>query len=432
MPQSNSVADRRTANRWMQLIAGIVCMVMIANLQYGWTLFVHPIREKFGWDRSAVQVAFTIFILVETWVVPFEGWFVDRFGPKLVVLLGGVLVGLAWSLNSIADLLALLYLGAALGGVGAGGVFGTCIGNALKWFPDRRGLAAGLTAAGYGFGSAFTIIPIQSTIQADGYQAAFLWFGIGQGVIVCLASLMLVAPHRRGAGGPAPPADVEARLHAPGDAALAAVLAAVRHVRAGERRRLDLHGPARARRARLRRRRRAGEPDGHHPAGAHLRAHHRPHNQRRDATVLRLGVRPYRTRDHHVHRFFAGSRRYLGAGPLGPRSPDVRAVGRRGLLRLGRGREPLPGNLHRLFRGQVRHRQFRPALHRQGHRLAAGAAGQPARRRDRPLACGVRDRCDHERCGGPLAIAVLRPMRSSLLARASPLREPVSRPWGAA
>jgi OFA family oxalate/formate antiporter-like MFS transporter len=192
MPPSNS--GRATANRWVQLIVGIACMVMIANLQYGWTLFVHPMREKFGWDRSAIQVAFTIFVLVETGVVPFEGWIVDRFGPKRVVLAGGVLVGLAWGLNSIADSLPLLYLGAVLGGIGAGGVFGTCIGNALKWFPDRRGLAAGLTAAGYGLGSAFTIVPIQRTIEAHGYQAAFLWFGIAQGVIVCLASLMLEAP----------------------------------------------------------------------------------------------------------------------------------------------------------------------------------------------------------------------------------------------
>src|SRR5918992_4219820 len=107
MSPSSPAGGRRTANRGIQLVAGIVCMVMIANLQYGWTLFVHPIREKFGWDRSAVQVAFTIFILVETWLLPFEGWLVDRFGPKLVILAGGVLVGLAWGLNSIADSLTL-------------------------------------------------------------------------------------------------------------------------------------------------------------------------------------------------------------------------------------------------------------------------------------------------------------------------------------
>jgi OFA family oxalate/formate antiporter-like MFS transporter len=207
MSPSSPAAGRRTANRWIQLIAGIVCMVMIANLQYGWTLFVHPIREKFGWDRSAVQVAFTIFILLETWLLPFEGWLVDRFGPKLVVLTGGVLVGLAWAVNSIADSLTLFYLAAAIGGIGAGAVFGTCLGNALKWFPDRRGLAVGLTAAGYGLGSAFTIVPIQATIAGHGFQAAFLWFGIAQGLVVCATSWMFAAPPHEGrsAGGIALP-----------------------------------------------------------------------------------------------------------------------------------------------------------------------------------------------------------------------------------
>src|SRR5262250_3998510 len=121
------------AFRWLQLTFGIVCMVMIANLQYGWTLFVLPIDAKYQWGRAAIQVAFSIFVLTETWLVPVEGWFVDRFGPKIVVLVGGVLVGIAWVMNSMADSLALLYIAAAIGGIGAGGVYGTCIGNALKW-----------------------------------------------------------------------------------------------------------------------------------------------------------------------------------------------------------------------------------------------------------------------------------------------------------
>lgn len=181
--------------RWLQLFAGVVCMVMIANLQYGWTLFVQPINHEYGWGLPAIQVAFSIFVICESWLVPFEGWFVDRFGPRIIVIVGGVLIGLAWIVNAFASSLALLYLGAALGGIGVGCVYGTCIGNALKWFPDRRGLAAGVTAAGFGLGSAFTIIPIQSIIQASGYEAAFLWFGIGQGlVILTLAPLLRAAP----------------------------------------------------------------------------------------------------------------------------------------------------------------------------------------------------------------------------------------------
>ncbi len=194
MPPGKPAQARLGTNRWTQLAAGTVCMVMIANLQYGWTLFVHPISDKHGWSRSAIQVAFTVFILAETWLLPFEGWLIDRLGPRRVITTGGVLVAAAWALNAVADSLALLYLGAVLGGIGAGCVFGTAMGNALKWFPERRGLAAGITAAGYGGGSALTIVPIQSVIQNSGYEAAFLWFGLAQGVVVCIASLAIVAP----------------------------------------------------------------------------------------------------------------------------------------------------------------------------------------------------------------------------------------------
>jgi OFA family oxalate/formate antiporter-like MFS transporter len=189
------------AYRWLQLLTGIVCMVMIANLQYGWTLFVTPIDQKYHWGRPGIQVAFSIFVLMETWLVPIEGWFVDRFGPKIVVLIGGVLVAIAWAMNSAADSLILLYIAAAIGGIGGGAVYGTCIGHALKWFPDRRGLAAGLTAAGFGAGSALTIIPIQKMIAASGYEATFLWFGLGQGIIVVALSFALRPPR----AGEAPP-----------------------------------------------------------------------------------------------------------------------------------------------------------------------------------------------------------------------------------
>ena len=187
---------RPAVNRWLQLFAGIVCMAMVANLQYGWTLFVQPIDDAYHWGRAAIQVAFTIFVLTETWLVPIEGYLVDKFGPRPVVMVGGILVGIAWVINAYANSLALLYLGAVIGGIGAGAVYGTCVGNALKWFPDRRGLAAGLTAAGFGMGSAVTIIPIQAIIQSMGYQTAFLYFGIGQGVVVFLVSFGLIAPKK--------------------------------------------------------------------------------------------------------------------------------------------------------------------------------------------------------------------------------------------
>ena len=186
--------SRPASYRWMQLFMGIICMTMIANLQYGWTLFVNPISEKFGWTRAAIQVAFTIFVLTETWLVPVEGYLVDRFGPRPVVLIGGLLCGIGWVMNSFADSLVLLYVAAAISGIGAGAVYGTCVGNALKWFADRRGLAAGLTAAGFGAGSALTILPITAMIKTSGYESAFLYFGIGQGLIVFVIALFLTDP----------------------------------------------------------------------------------------------------------------------------------------------------------------------------------------------------------------------------------------------
>jgi MFS transporter, OFA family, oxalate/formate antiporter len=199
------------ATRWGQLVFGIICMVMIANLQYGWTLFVGPIDQKYNWGRAAIQVAFTIFVLTETWLVPIEGYLIDKFGPRLMISGSGVLVAIAWVINSVADSLFLLYVGAAVGGIGAGVIYGGSVGNALKWFPDRRGLAAGLTAAGFGAGSAMTVIPIANTIQSSGYESAFLWFGLGQGIVVMLVALLMRAPKTGEVASPAAPAVQQTR-----------------------------------------------------------------------------------------------------------------------------------------------------------------------------------------------------------------------------
>jgi OFA family oxalate/formate antiporter-like MFS transporter len=180
--------------RWLQLAMGIVCMAMIANLQYGWTLFVDPIDQKYHWGRTAIQVAFTLFVVTETWLVPVEAWFVDKYGPRVVVMFGGVMIAIAWTLNSYANSLALLYAAAIVAGIGAGAVYGTCVGNALKWFPDHRGLAAGATAAGFGAGAAVTVVPIAQMITASGYEHAFLTFGVGQGLIVLVLATFLRKP----------------------------------------------------------------------------------------------------------------------------------------------------------------------------------------------------------------------------------------------
>jgi OFA family oxalate/formate antiporter-like MFS transporter len=198
LPIETTAAPRTSeARRWMQLILGIVCMVMIANYQYGWTLFVPEIEKTFGWKRPDIAIAFTLFVLWETWLVPVEGWLVDKYGPKLVVFICGLLCALGWFMTSRATTLGGLtgyYAAMIICGIGAGGVYGTCVGNALKWFPDKRGLAAGLTAAGFGIGSAFTVEPIQDMIQHSGFQNTFLYYGLGQGAIICLLAFFLASP----------------------------------------------------------------------------------------------------------------------------------------------------------------------------------------------------------------------------------------------
>jgi OFA family oxalate/formate antiporter-like MFS transporter len=192
---SMQVKSSALANPWVQLIIGVIAMASVANLQYGWTLFVNPIDAKYHWGRPAIQVAFTVFVLIETWLVPVEGYLVDRFGPRWIVFAGGVLVAIAWVINSGASTLPVLYFGAAIGGIGTGSVYGTCVGNALKWFPGRRGLAAGITAAGFGAGAAITIGPISKMINTAGYEHAFLVFGLIQGaIVIVMAFLMLAAP----------------------------------------------------------------------------------------------------------------------------------------------------------------------------------------------------------------------------------------------
>ena len=187
-----------TATRWTQLLSVILCMIMIANLQYGWTLFVNPINKTHGWSIAAIQFAYSVFIALETWLTPIEGWIVDvlgpKRGPKLVVAAGGLLVAVGWVINSVADSLAMLYVGAIVSGTGGGAIYATSVGHAVKWFPDRRGLAVGLTAAGYGAGAALTVIPIRYVIDTSGYEAAFLWFGIFQGGAVFLLAWLLRAP----------------------------------------------------------------------------------------------------------------------------------------------------------------------------------------------------------------------------------------------
>lgn len=184
----------RIPNRWVQLVAGIVAMMAIANLQYAWTLFTKPIQAHLHVSLEAVQWTIVLFVALETWLVPFEGFLVDRIGPRLMLGVGAICAGLGWVGSGYAESLHSLYFWYGLAGVGAGAVYGGTIGNALKWFPDHRGLCVGLTAGAFGIGTATTIAPLADMLKRTNYQHTFIFFGIVQGIVVLIASLFLARP----------------------------------------------------------------------------------------------------------------------------------------------------------------------------------------------------------------------------------------------
>jgi len=205
------------ANRWLQLVLSIVTMVMIANLQYAWTLFVNPLSEAHGWSKAEVQITFTLFALFQVWLVPVNGWFLDRLGPSRLVALGGVLAAASWLIFSGAHTLGALYVGGAIGGISGGIVYGAGIASAVKWFPDRRGLAVGLTAAGFGGGAALTILPISHMLATRGYAATFATFALIQGCVIVFCALFLRFPRKAAAVSEAIPSFVSNVDRAPAE-----------------------------------------------------------------------------------------------------------------------------------------------------------------------------------------------------------------------
>lgn len=191
-------------NRWFQLVASLLAMIMIANLQYSWTLFVGPMQTSTGWKLSDIQFAFTLFILFQTWVQPLDGWLIDRLGPRWFISAAGVLCGLGWAGMGYATSLPMLYTLYCLAGMGAAFVYSGSIGSALKWFKEKRGLAAGIMAAGFGGGTALFIPVITSIIRSSGYEQAFIFTGILQGsVILIVAQFLRHPPHEEAPKGAA-------------------------------------------------------------------------------------------------------------------------------------------------------------------------------------------------------------------------------------
>ncbi|MBV8791635.1 MAG: oxalate/formate MFS antiporter [Pseudolabrys sp.] len=193
---SSSVsASSATTTRWIQLVLGLVAMASISSPQYVWTLFTKPFQDALGVPLSAVQVTLTILIVLQTWLSPAQGYFVDKFGPKALIAAGCILSGLGWVASAYATSLTMLYLTYGLFcGVGTGVVYIGIIGQMVRWFPDRRGFATGMVAAGYGFGAIATTFPIDSMLKSVGYQHTLVVFGIGMAIVGAAAAMLMRAP----------------------------------------------------------------------------------------------------------------------------------------------------------------------------------------------------------------------------------------------
>jgi MFS transporter, OFA family, oxalate/formate antiporter len=192
---THSIDLSRSTTRWVQLVLGLVCMMAISSPQYVWTLFTHPLGTALDAAPAAIQVTFSLLIVLQTFFSPFQGWLVDRFGPRLLIATGGLLTGLSWMLSAYVSSLTMLYLTyGVLGGLGTGIVYVGVVGQMVGWFPDKRGLATGVVAAGYGFGAILTTFPIASSIVSAGYKATLLQYGAIFAAIGFLAALGLKAP----------------------------------------------------------------------------------------------------------------------------------------------------------------------------------------------------------------------------------------------
>ena len=183
------------AQRWGQLAAGLVCMMAISSPQYVWTLFTKPLTTAYGVPLSTLQVTFSILIVLQTFFSPLQGWLVDRFGPRTLISVGSLLTGLSWVLaGSATDVMSLYLTYGLFGGRGTGIVYIGVVGLMVRWFPDRRGFAVGMVAAGYGMGALATTFPISNSLVEHGLQRTLVTYGIGLGLVGFIAAQFLRNP----------------------------------------------------------------------------------------------------------------------------------------------------------------------------------------------------------------------------------------------
>lgn len=200
-------------NRWVRLGAAVVAMIMIGNLQYAWTLFVQPMMADTGWKLSDLQWGFTTFIAVMTWAMPLSGWMIDRMGPRAFMTMAGVLCGVGWGMLGYAKSLPEFYAYYAVAGLGNSFVYCCSAALGLKWFPDKRGVASGLIAAGYGSGSAFFNPICAYLLPSLGYRSTFVLTGIVLGVAILLAGQFLKYPPQGFIAPPPPGTQPQIRRH---------------------------------------------------------------------------------------------------------------------------------------------------------------------------------------------------------------------------
>ncbi len=301
-----------STNRWVQLLLGVIAMMAISSPQYVWTLFTGPLNQQLGTTLAELQWTVSLLVILQTWFSPFQAYLVDRFGPRLLISIGALLSGGSWILAAWASNLWALYLTyGVIGGFGTGIIYVGIIGLMVRWFPDRRGLATGLAAAGYGFGAFFTSFPIDSMIKSSGYAYTLVVWGCVQAVIGVLAAQWLHTPpgklcgaERGSINAGRRPAGT-AKFHAAGDAQKPDLLPAVRDDEHDVHQRADGRFQRWAFRQGFRRRQYAGDGHGGVAAVADTLTPH----QRTDAAVLRLGFRPDRPRMHHGAGIFAGMHR---------------------------------------------------------------------------------------------------------------------------
>ena len=342
-------------NRWFQLIASLIAMIMIANLQYAWTLFVDPMQKQTGWALSDIQGAFALFILFQTWVQPLDGWLVDRLGPRWFITAAGVLCGVGWAGMGYATSLPMLYTSYCAAGMGAAFVYSCSIGSALKWFKEKRGLASGIMAAGFGGGTALFIPVISSLIATRGYQATFVATGIFQGLVILIVAQFLRHPPAQPAA-PAPAAAAGTSQIGKRQFTTFEMLSTPQFywmyvgVRPDGDRRAARHGERRANR----------QVVGIFGRSAHARGHAQPNRQRRQPCLLGLGLGSTRSRDDD-----GADVRLAGCLPgiSGDTRPAIRRLvrrhARRGVLHLGPDLFALPVDVRRLLRHATRDIELR-------------------------------------------------------------------------